>query len=307
MPNPIDDYSQTPRPDERPGDRADDPGRRAAWENPWQSRSEGEMGYAAGGGVSGQEEPGGEMGFFDHLEELRWRIIKALIAIVVTSVLCAIYLDFIIQDILLGPLKRLNPPQELQNTEMMGQLTLSLQAAMFGGLILAIPIVLWQFWGFIRPGLYPKERKYVRGIAVATIFCFLVGIAFAYFVMVPTSLAFTSKLTYEGIKNQWTSSSYFSFILGFVLSCGVVFEMPMLSYALSRFGILSPSLLKQYRRHAVVVILIAAAIITPTPDPINQMILAVPLYILFELSILVAGIAARQRRRQEQYEATDLT
>jgi sec-independent protein translocase protein TatC len=235
------------------------------------------------------------MGFFDHLEELRWRIIKSVIALAITSAVCAIYLNFLVEKILLGPGARLTPPLRLQNTEMMGQVTLSIQVAIFSGLILAVPFILWQFWGFIKPGLYDRERKMAGGVAVATIFSFLIGVAFAYFIMIPASLGFTAGYTFQGVENRFTLSNYFSFILGFILACGVVFEMPMLSYALSRFGIVSPSFLRKYRRHAVVVILIVAAIITPTPDPFNQLLLAVPLYALYEISIFVSKVGVGQR------------
>lgn len=248
------------------------------------------------------EHRGNEMGFFDHLEELRWRIIKALIAMVITTAVCVIFNDFLVEKILLGPYNGLAGAPELLNTEMMGQLTLTIQVSLYSGFILAIPFILWQFWGFISPGLYEKERRYVRWIAVATVFCFLVGIAFAYYLMVPTSLGFTYGYEFHGIENRFTISSYFSFLLGFVLACGVVFEMPMISYALARFGIVTPAFLKHYRRHAIVVILFLAAIITPTPDPFNQMLLALPLYGLYELSILVASIAKRQRGEAQAEE-----
>ncbi len=241
------------------------------------------------------ESGGGEMGFFDHLEELRWRIIKALIALAGTSLVCAIFMKELIEDVLLGPAKRLNPPLKLQNFEPMGQITLAIQVALISGLILAIPFIIWQFWGFIKPGLYERERKNVSAIAMGTILCFLVGVAFAYFVMIPTSLGFAASVTWGPIQNNFSISAYFSFILGFILSCGVVFEMPMLSYALSRFGVVTPQFLRKYWRHALVIILIAAAIITPTPDPFNQLLLAAPLYGLYELSIIVARLAYRQR------------
>ena len=163
------------------------------------------------------------------------------------------------------------------------------------GLILAIPFITWQFWGFVKPGLYARERRYVSIIALATIFCFMSGVAFAYFVMIPTSLGFVGDFELAGVQNTINVGSYLSFVLGFILACGGVFEMPMLSYALSRFGIATPEFLRRYRRHAGVVILIVAAIITPTPDPVNQLLLALPLYGLYEISILVSAAAQRQR------------
>ncbi|MEP7218698.1 MAG: twin-arginine translocase subunit TatC [Bacteroidota bacterium] len=250
-----------------------------------------------------EEEPekrghrGGEMGFFDHLEELRGRIIKSLVALVLTSTICGIFLNFIMEKIVLGPANKLGI--ELQNIQAMGQITLSIQVALISGLILSIPLILIQFWGFIKPGLYESERKNVGLIATGTILCFMVGICFAYFVMIPTSLGFAVGFKYHGIENRISIESYFSFVLGFILACGVVFEMPMLSYALARFGVVTPQFLRRYWRHAVVVILVAAAIITPTPDPFNQLLLAVPLYGLYEISILVAKFAYRKRAEAE--------
>lgn len=243
-----------------------------------------------------RRELGNEMGFFDHLEELRWRIIKALIALVVCGIGCGIFYKTITEEVLMRPARQATPPVEIQNIEVMGQLTLAIQVCLFSGLILAIPFILWQFWGFIKPGLYRRERRYVGVIAVATILCFLVGVSFAYFVTIPAALGFAAGFQVaEGIKNVIAIGSYFSFILGFLLACGLIFEMPMLSYALSRFGIVTPAFLKKYRRHAVVVLLIVAAIVTPTPDPINQLLLAGPLYILYEISIIVSRFAGRQR------------
>lgn len=236
-----------------------------------------------------------EMGFFDHLEELRWRIIKALIALVLCAIACGVFLNRIVEDIILGPATRLATPLKLQNTEPMGQIMLAVQVALISGLILSIPFVIWQFWGFIRPGLYERERRVASWVAIATIACFLGGVAFAYFVMIPASLGFSSDFTFAGVENRFTISAYFSFILGFILACGVVFEMPVVSYGLSRFGIITPGFLRKYRRHAIVVILVVAAIVTPTPDPFNQLLLAIPLYGLYELSIYVAVVAKRGR------------
>jgi sec-independent protein translocase protein TatC len=260
-----------------------------------------ERGYDAAPAESDDEpEPvRGDMGFFDHLEELRSRIIKALLGVVAGAIVAAVYSRFLIQDVLLAPAR--NVGVKLLDTRPMGQVTLTLQVVLICGLVVAIPWVIWQFWQFVKPGLYPKERKYSSWIAVATIFCFLAGISFAYFILVPTSLDFAVRggIVYDEILQQWSISEYFSFVLGFVLACGVVFEMPMLSFALARFGILTPAFLRHYRRHSAVVILIIAAIITPTPDPFNQLVLAVPLYALFEISIIVA--AAASRKREEAY------
>jgi len=238
-------------------------------------------------------EPAHEMGFFDHLEELRWRIIKALVALVASAGVCSFYYKEISEDILLRPARE--AALKLINTEPMGQISLVIQVVMLSGLIVAVPFITWQFWGFVKPGLYAKERRYVSVIAIATIGCFLAGVAFAYFIMIPTSLGFLGGFELAGVQNTINVGSYLSFVLGFILACGGIFEMPMLSYALSRFGITTPSFLRRYRRHAGIVILIVSAIITPTPDPVNQLLLAVPLYGLYEISILVSAAAQRQR------------
>lgn len=237
-----------------------------------------------------------EMGFFDHLEELRWRIIKALIALVLCALVCAIFYKEITERVLMRPARLVEPKLVIQNIEVMGQLTLAIQVCLISGLIVAIPFILWQFWAFIQPGLYKRERRYAGVIAVATIFCFVLGVSFAYYVMIPTALGFAAGFQVaENIQNIITIGSYFSFVLGFILACGLIFEMPMLSYALARFGIVTPTMLRKYRRHAVVVLLIVAAIITPTPDPVNQLLLAAPLYILYEISIMVSKLAKGQR------------
>ncbi|MFZ1572949.1 MAG: twin-arginine translocase subunit TatC [Chlorobiota bacterium] len=236
-----------------------------------------------------------EMGFFDHLEELRGKIIKSLFALILCSTICGVFYRFIIEKILLGPANNVTPPIKMQNFEPMGQITMAIQVVMFSGLILSIPFIIWQFWQFVKPGLYKREQKYIGAIAIATIFCFLLGVVFAYFLLIPTSLEFTSKIEFGTIENRFSISSYFSFVLGFLLACGVVFEMPVISYALSRLGIVTPPFLRHYWRHAVVVILIVSAIITPTPDPINCLFLAIPLYGLYEISILVSKLALKSR------------
>ncbi len=242
-------------------------------------------------GLEGRINP--EMGFFEHLEELRWRLIKGVGALVLTSLLCAIFYEEL-WKILLLPASRLELP--IQNLALFGQITITIQVCLLSGFILGIPLILYQFWAFIKPGLYKTEQKYVGYLSVATMFAFIAGVLFAYFVMIPASLEFAASFqATEQLKNQFTIESYFGVILGFILAAGAIFEMPVLSWALSRLGIITPKLLTTYRRHAVVVLLIIAAIVTPTPDPVNQLMMAGPLYILYEISILVARFAYKQR------------
>ncbi len=243
-----------------------------------------------------------EMGFFDHLEELRGRVIKSILALVLSAIACGVFYERL-WDILLAPAYATTPPTEFINIVVFGQITLTIQVALLCGLIVAIPFIIWQLWAFIKPGLYEREQKYVGLISFATILCFMLGVCFAYFVMIPTALEFAQAFQANiAIDNQFTIESYFSFTLGLVLAAGSVFEMPVLSWALSRFGVLTPELMKKYRRHAVIVLLIIAAIVTPTPDPINQSILAGPLYILYEISIIVSRFASRQRNEAMNVE-----
>jgi sec-independent protein translocase protein TatC len=315
MPDSIDDNARNDDPASDPsgggGDRrlprtSDRPDPDNEYENIDWSRGRNEVYDSAHSrAVVGDEEEHQEMGFFEHLEELRWRIVKSVIAVAITSSICGYFYRDLIENVLLRP--AMNAKLKLINTEMAGQLTLAIQVILFSGLILAIPVVIWQIWGFIKPGLYRKERKYVSVVAVATVFCFLAGVAFAYFVMIPNSIGFLAGVVFGNVENTITVSNYFSFILGFILATGVIFEMPMLCYALARFGILTPAFMRQYRRHAAVVILILAAIVTPTPDPFNQLLLAIPLYALYEISILVSGMATRQRAEAvAEYTEEDL-
>jgi sec-independent protein translocase protein TatC len=149
----------------------------------------------------------------------------------------------------------------------------------------------------VRPGLYRREQKYIGLVTTATIFCFAAGVVFAYVIMVPTTLEFAQSFqANDQIQNHFTIEAYFSFVLGFILASGAVFEMPVLSWSLSRLGIVTPEFMKKYRRHAIIVLLIVAAIVTPTPDPVNQTLMALPLYALYELSIVVSMVAKKQRR-----------
>jgi sec-independent protein translocase protein TatC len=233
-----------------------------------------------------------EMGFLDHLEELRWRIIKALIGIVIGSILCWIFIDFIINVILIKP--AVANKIRLQNIRPFGQVFLYMQVALIGGVILSFPNLLFQLWKFIAPGLFPKEKKYIYWIVFFTSFCFLAGVAFAYFVMIPMALQFFAGFGSEKIENIIAINEYINFLVSVILGAGIVFELPMASYFLSKLGILSPAFMRKFRRHAIVVIFILAAILTPGTDPVSQILLAIPLLFLYEISIFISKIAQRK-------------
>lgn len=229
-----------------------------------------------------------EMTFLEHLEELRWRIIYSLIGIVVGTIIAWIFIDFFIEQVLLVPAKEAH--LKLQNLKPFGQLFLYFEVAIIIGLILSFPNVVYQIWKFIAPALKEKEKKYITSIVIFTTFCFLCGVVFAYFVMLPLTLKFAAQFGSPTIENNFAIDEYFSIILSVIIGAGLVFELPMLSFFLSKIGILTPKFMRKYRRHAIVIILILAAILTPGTDPVSQIILAIPLVFLYEISILVSKI-----------------
>ena len=233
-----------------------------------------------------------EMTFLEHLEELRWRIIYSLIGIVVGTIIAWIFIDFLIDNVLLIPAKHAN--FKLQNLRPFGQLFIYFQVAIIVGLILSMPNLFYQLWKFIAPALKENERKYITSIVVFTTFCFICGVIFAYFVMLPLTLKFAAQFGTPAIENRFSIDEYFSILLSVILGAGLVFELPMLSFFLSKIGILKPKFMRRYRRHAIITILILAAILTPGTDPVSQVILAVPLVILYEISILVSKISQKK-------------
>ncbi len=236
-----------------------------------------------------------EMSFLDHLEELRWRLIKALLGILAAVVVCGFFADWIVENLVLRPSKLTTPPLSIINTVPYGQITFYMMVVLVAGLILSSPWILYQLWKFVEPGLMPKERRYISGIVTSTTFCFLAGVAFAYFIMLPYMLQFFATFGTGRIQNWISVDAYMSFVLQLILISGLIFELPMISYFLARFGILTPAFMRHYRRHAIVVILIIAAVVTPTTDPFTMSVFSLPMLVLYEVSILVARIAVRKR------------
>ena len=235
------------------------------------------------------------MGFLDHLEELRWRIIKALIGIVIGSIVIGIFIDYIITEILLSPAKSTEPPMSIINLKPYGQLTLYFEVILIGGLILSLPNVLYQFWKFAEPALKESERKYIKWIVFFSTISFLGGVFFIYFVLLPTALKFFATFGSISISNQISIEEYLSFVISMLLTGGIVFELPLVSFFLGKIGILTPKFMRKYRRHAIVIILILAGILTPGPDVTSQVLLALPLLILYELSILLCKMAQKPK------------
>ena len=239
-----------------------------------------------------EEENNSEMGFLDHLGELRKRIIWALVGIIIGSAISAVFIDEILELILLRPSSL--AAMDLQNLRPFGQPFLYFKVIFVSGIIIAFPFIIYQLWKFIAPGLYKKERRWVRSITFFTSLCFLIGVAFAYFVMIPSMLKFAASFGTEKIKNIIDINEYFSFIITLLLAAGLLFELPMVTYVLSRVGILTPKIMRKYRRHSIIIVLILAAILTPTPDPVSQLIFAAPLFILYEISILISRFGAKK-------------
>ncbi|HEY9164848.1 MAG TPA: twin-arginine translocase subunit TatC [Candidatus Kryptonia bacterium] len=241
-----------------------------------------------------------EMSFWDHLEELRMRLIWSLVGIAIGTIICAVFADAIVNKFLLSPAIHSKPPLKIQNLKPYGQLMLYMELVFIAGLILSLPNTLYQFWKFVQPALYPNERKYVSSIVFFSTFFFLVGGAFGYFILIPNALGFFSGFGSPSIENIIDVQAYFGFITGMILACGVVFELPMLSFFLAKIGILSPQFLKKYRRHAIILILLVAAAITPGPDVASQIMVAIPLYLLYEVSIFVVKFVRSSKAKKEE-------
>ena len=232
-----------------------------------------------------------EMTFLEHLEDLRWRLIYSFLGILIGSIIAWVFIDFLVDGLLLRPAREAKI--NLQNLKPFGQLFLYFQVAISAGLILSIPNVFFQLWKFISPALKSNEKKYVTTIVVFSTFCFIVGIVFAYYVMLPLTLQFAAHFGSTTIENNFAVDEYMSIIMSVLLGAGLVFELPMLSFFLSKIGILTPKLMRKYRRHSIVVIFIASAILTPGTDPVSQLLLAIPLFILYEISIFVSKLSQK--------------
>jgi sec-independent protein translocase protein TatC len=245
--------------------------------------------FKSASSISGEH----EMSFLDHLEELRKQIIKALIGILVGTALCIYFADFIVQTILLNPLHSVGLKAQVLSPY--GIVMLYMEAILICGVIISMPYTIYCLWNFVAPGLLPKERHYISSIVFFTSLCFFTGIVFGYYVLLPGALAFFSTFGTQNIELHVALDQYVSFMLALLLGAGLVFELPMISYFLSKMGLLTPSFMRKYRRHAIVVILIIAAVVTPTPDMVTQTLLAMPMFVLYEVSIFVSKFAQKKK------------
>ena len=234
------------------------------------------------------ELPGAEMSFLGHLEELRWRLIYSVIGIFIGAVTAWIFIDPLVNFILLKPAR--DSGTVLQNLKPFGQLILYIQVAVIVGVTISLPNIFYQLWKFIAPALKKTEKKYVFGVVFFTSVCFLTGVVFAFYVILPLALQFVSKFGSEDIANNFAINEYMNIIISLMLGAGLVFELPMLSFFLTKLGILTPAFMRKYRKYAIVILLVFSAMFTP-PDPASQIMLAVPLVLLYEISIFISKIS----------------
>jgi sec-independent protein translocase protein TatC len=261
----------------------------------------------------------GEMSFLGHLEALRWHLVRSAAAIFVLAGVAFCYPEIIFGKIILGPGKPdfatytflcdvshrwgmgdtlcfTDFKFEIQNYDMMGQFTLAMWGSIVAGIIVAFPYVLWELWRFIKPALKPSEASGARGFIAYASALFLSGVAFGYFVVSPMAIYFLGNYQVDpSIQNKPSLDSYISIVTTLVLLMGLVFELPIIVYFLARFGIITAEFMGKYRKHSVIAILIISAVITPTTDIFTQMLVALPLWILYEASIIVAKRVEKKR------------
>ena len=263
-----------------------------------------------------------EMSFLEHLEELRWHIIRSVLAVLFFMILAFIFKNVIFGKIILGPkspgfiTNRLlcqlgeylnttalcinTKPLNLINIKMSGQLTTHITVSMVAGLILAFPIILWEFWKFFKPALRANEARYAQGAVFAASMLFFTGVLFGFFMLAPLSIHFLSSYEIsEDVVNQINIRSYIGTLTSICLATGLVFELPIIAFFLTKIGLITPSFMRKYRKHAIVVVFVIAAIITP-PDVFSQTLVAIPLLILYEVSILISARVMKQKEKDHE-------
>ena len=263
------------------------------------------------------------MSFFDHIDILRMHLLRSSIAIIIFTGLAFYFYDFIFDTIIMGPKNtdfwtyrmmcligdqfNLGPdfcvksiPFNIINTDMAGQFTLQMNSSLLIGVVLGFPYLLFELWRFVKPALHEKERQSASGFTFYATILFLLGILFGYFIITPLSVNFLANFKVsELIQNQITVDSYLSTVATLSLGTGIVFELPILVFILSKFGIMTPRLMRSSRRYAIVVILIIAAIVTPTPDALTMLTVSFPLFFLYELSIFVSDAVEKKKKKNE--------
>ena len=231
-----------------------------------------------------------EMSFWEHIEELRWRLIKSLAAVLVTSIVAFFFSDWML-DILTRPIDK------IYFIGIGEAFSVRIKLSLFAGVVLALPVLFYQAWKFVVPGLYASEVKMVVPVVVFATLFFVGGAAFCFFMVLPMGIKFLMSYATDKLQPMIQVSKYISFVGWMTISFGAVFELPIVSYFLGRVGIINSRMLRKGRRVAVVVILLVAAIATPSPDMFSQLMLAVPLYALYEISVIIVRLTGRAENR----------
>ena len=265
-----------------------------------------------------------EMSFLDHLEELRWHLIKSVLAILIAAIVAFILKSFIFDTLIFGPSKAdfltynilckasqllgfdsfcdTNFDFEVQSRTMAGQFSAHIWTSITFGFIIAFPYVIYQLWKFISPGLHPNERKHSRGFIIISSLLFFIGVLFGYYIICPLSINFLGTYSVaEKVHNDFDLNSYIGLIRASVLASGLIFELPIVIYFLTKIGLVTPKTLRKYRKFALVGVLILAAVITP-PDIASQVIVAIPIIILYQVSIYISKVVIKnEKRKPKQY------
>jgi len=264
-----------------------------------------------------------DMSFLDHLEDLRWHLIRATIAVLVCGAGAFIFSDFIFDTIIFGPKKMSFPtyrwlcsmsqyigidttfcldefPFRIQNRTMAGQFSAHIWTSIYAGLVIAFPYIIYQFWKFLSPGLHENERKHSKGFIIISSFLFFLGVLFGYYIVTPLSINFLGTYSVSSeISNEIDISSYISLVRSSALASGLIFELPIIIYFLTKIGLVTPHILKKYRKFALVIVLVVSAIITP-PDVASQIIVAIPILVLYQVSIYISKIVVKNQLKKEK-------
>lgn len=270
-----------------------------------------------------QPKDGTEMSFLDHLEELRWHIIRSLIAIVAGGIILFLFRTWYFDKVILGPafnsfpsytwfcdfskwagvgeaLCMTLPEFKIQAVNFAEQFITTIKLCFVGGFVVAFPYVFYEIWKFVAPGLYDEERHATRGIVFICSFLFILGVLFGFFIIAPFATNFLMGFTAsDAVSNNPTLSSFVLYMVMFTLPAGLIFELPIVVYFLAKLGIVTPDGMRKYRRHSIIGILLLAAVLTP-PDVVTQFLIGIPLYILYEISILVAVRMSKKYQQELQ-------
>lgn len=265
------------------------------------------------------------MSFLEHLEELRWHIMRSLLGVAILFGLAMYFSKEIFHYVIFAPGRPdfvtfrwlcslgeklqidgmcvTSIPMKIQSRFLMGQFTMQMTSSAVIAIILAFPYIAWEMWRFVKPGLHNNEKRSSRGAVFASSSLFAMGISFGYFVLCPMSIAFLANYSISDmISNEFDITSYVSTVTILVFGCGLLFQLPVVIFFLTRVGILTPQFMRYYRRHAAVIILIVSALVTPTSDPFTLSLVSVPLYILFEISIFVSSLEMKRQKKEEEEE-----